>query len=242
MPRHDGRLISHSDDPRSPAREPEPAGTGARAAEPRPFRPDGPSVLRSRSSLRGRTGTRLEITYRGSQVPEDGNPLTPDMKTPSDHGHAVESNVERDRSVGSATGREEYTRPVAESPYPYRGMCAVGFSPGAPLANALGHGVLGTLVSRPHRAAAASLRAGTPASSRRAVPRTPCPRKRLRGVKSAGYPLEPTPNHGTAPAAPACPPSLGRAAGERRGEGSGGIIVAGRPAAPGGAFGMGMRT
>ena len=31
-----------------------------------------------------------------------------------------------------------------------RDMCAVGFSPGLPLANALGHGVLGTRVSRPH--------------------------------------------------------------------------------------------
>ena len=31
-----------------------------------------------------------------------------------------------------------------------RGMCAVGFSPGTALANALGNGVLGTRASRPH--------------------------------------------------------------------------------------------
>ena len=31
------------------------------------------------------------------------------------------------------------------------------------------------------------------------VPRTPCPRKQLRGVKSAEMPLEPTPNRGTTP-------------------------------------------
>ncbi len=31
------------------------------------------------------------------------------------------------------------------------------------------------------------------------VPRTPCPRKRLRGVKSAEMPLEPTPNRGRTP-------------------------------------------
>ena len=50
-------------------------------------------------------------------------------------------------------------------------MCAVGFSPGTSLANALGHGVLGT----------ARLR------------------KRLRGVKSAKTPFEPTRNHGRTP-------------------------------------------
>ena len=60
-------------------------------------------------------------------------------------------------------------RPVNNSTT--RGMCAVGFSPGTPVANALGHGVLGT----------------------------PCPRKWLRGVKSASNPLEPNPNHGRTP-------------------------------------------
>ena len=42
-------------------------------------------------------------------------------------------------------------------------MCAVGFSPGTPLANALGNGVLGTLVSRPQmggRGRRRSMRAG----------------------------------------------------------------------------------
>ena len=42
-------------------------------------------------------------------------------------------------------------------------------------------------------------RPGNGASSGRAVPRTPCPRKQLRGVKSAEVPLEPTPNHGRTP-------------------------------------------
>ena len=42
-------------------------------------------------------------------------------------------------------------------------------------------------------------RPGNGASSGRAVPRTPCLRKWLRGVKSAEMPLEPTPNHGRTP-------------------------------------------
>ena len=42
---------------------------------------------------------------------------------------------------------------------------------------------------------------GTQAFAGRAVPRTPCPRKQLRGTKSDQKPLEPTPTRGTTPSA-----------------------------------------
>ena len=84
-------------------------------------------------------------------------------------------------------------------------MCAVGFSPNTPLANVLGHGVLGT--ARPghgaswerERPARIFFRAFALVRAGRAVPRTPYPRKRLRGVKSAKTPFEPTQNHGKTP-------------------------------------------
>ena len=90
--------------------------------------------------------------------------------------------------------------------WPVRGMCAVGFSPGMSLANALGRAVLGT--ARPSDAGVspafssggfALVRAGHSRPSGRAVPRTPCPRKRLRGEKSTSTPLEPIPNRGSTP-------------------------------------------
>ena len=63
----------------------------------------------------------------------------------------------------------------------------MGLSPSLPLANALGNG------------APSARRPGNGASGRRAVPRTPYPRKRLRGVKSASNPLEPILNRGRTP-------------------------------------------
>ena len=125
-----------------------------------------------------------------------------------------------------------------------RGMCAVGFSPRLPLANPLGHGVLGTRASRPHGRGAPGRKCGRDASllpghaapgqvdSRlrgndegergclcgrdTSIPRTPCPRKQIHGVKSDKRPLEPSPYRGTMPSAwgkylnPRSPPSISR--------------------------------
>ena len=49
-------------------------------------------------------------------------------------------------------------------------MCAVGLSPGMPLANAPGNGVLGTLASRPHGGKAPGARAGRRSLSGRLPP------------------------------------------------------------------------
>ena len=116
--------------------------------------------------------------------------------------------------VGGAphAGRGKVTEqrcPVSR-PRPFRGTCAVGFSPGTPLANALGNGAFCER-GRPARtgaklagrwrgspwAGASHPRGrgkrpeepeenagGTPASEGRAVPRTQFPPKQLRGVKS----------------------------------------------------------
>ena len=73
-----------------------------------------------------------------------------------------------------------------------------GHAPGK--ASIPGRRILGALVSRPHFFRALRPRAGgTQAFAERAVPGTPFPRKRPRGVKSAEMPLEPIPNHGTTP-------------------------------------------
>ena len=101
---------------------------------------------------------------------------------------------------------ESANRTAGASGFHSRGMCAVGIfakhaSRGRSWARRPGNGAsrgrgrpARTRAKRPEENAGRM-----PASEGRAVPRTPCPRKRLRGVKSAEMPLEPTPNRGRTP-------------------------------------------
>ena len=107
------------------------------------------------------------------------------------------------------------------SPRARRDMCAVGFSPGS-----LSRTLLGTASWERGRPARIDRRRPRPPICGRdaRVPRTPCPRKQLRGVKSAGNPLEPTPNHGRTPSPwgkkyldPRSPPSISRGYEQRPG-------------------------